>query len=135
MRVRISADMLQSDLVRLVRETSGEDLAACYQCGKCSAGCPATGSMEILPSQVIRLVQLGLVEEALSSETIWLCAACQTCYARCPKGVDLTRVMEALRDLAMQNLGDHLLVAKIDIGDLAEFPQQAFVAGFRKYTR
>lgn len=134
MRVKLSRESLQSDLVRLVEEISGEDLSACYQCGKCSAGCPAAGSMDILPSQIIRLIQLGLVEDAMSSETIWLCAACQTCYARCPKGVDLTRVMEALRELAMQELGDSLQVAQIDLRDLAEFPQQAFVAGFRKYT-
>ena len=119
----------------MVEEISGEDLSACYQCGKCSAGCPAAGSMDMLPSQIIRLIQIGLVEDALSCETIWLCAACQTCYARCPKGVDLTRVMEALRELAMQELGDNLQVAQIEARDLAEFPQQAFVAGFRKYTK
>lgn len=134
MRVKISAERIRSDLVRRVEEISGEDLRACYQCGKCSAGCPAAGSMDILPSQVIRLIQLGLVEDALESETIWFCAACQTCYARCPKGIDLTRVMEALREIAMGELGDHIMVAKIDAHDLAEFPQLAFVAGFRKYT-
>jgi heterodisulfide reductase subunit C2 len=135
MRVKLSRESLYSDKVHLVEEISGEDLSACYQCGKCSAGCPAAGAMDILPNQIVRLIQLGLVQEAMSSETIWLCAACQTCYARCPKGVDLTRVMEALRELAMQELGDNLQVAQIETCDLAEFPQQAFVAGFRKYTR
>ena len=52
-----------------------------------------------------------------------------------PKGVDLTRVMEALRELAMQEMGDSLQLAQIEVSDLAEFPQQAFVAGFRKYTK
>ena len=134
MRVRLSTETIRSDLVRRVEEISGEDLMACYQCGKCSAGCPAAGAMDLLPSQIIRLVQLGQVEDALASQTIWFCAACQTCYARCPKGVDLTRIMEALREIAMQELGDHVQVAGIDAADLAEFPQQAFVAGFRKYT-
>ena len=65
MRVRLSAETLRSALVRRVEEISGQDLLACYQCGECSAGCPVAFAMDMLPSQVIRLVQLGQVEEAL----------------------------------------------------------------------
>ncbi|MBC7224887.1 MAG: disulfide reductase, partial [Anaerolineae bacterium] len=68
------------------------------------------------------------------TQTIWLCAACQTCYTRCPKGVDLSRIMEALRELALKAKGDHINVNRLPAEDLAEFPQQAFIAGFRKYT-
>ena len=134
MRIRLSAEVLKNDLVRRIEEISGQDLLACYQCGACSAGCPVAFAMDMLPSQVIRLVQLGQVEEALESETIWFCAACQTCYARCPKGVDLSRIMEALREIALQRGGDHLDIAAIRPEELAEFPQQAFIGGFRKYT-
>jgi len=134
MRVRLSAGTVRSDLVRRVEEISGQDLLACYQCGACSAGCPVAFAMDMLPSQVIRLVQLGQVEEALESETIWFCAACQTCYARCPKGVDLSRIMEALREIALQRGGDYLDIKAIPPEELAEFPQQAFIGGFRKYT-
>ena len=126
--------MLKNDLVRRIEEISGQDMLACYQCGACSAGCPVAFAMDMLPSQVIRLVQLGQVEEALESETIWFCAACQTCYARCPKGVDLSRIMEALREIALQRGGDHLDIAAIHPEELVEFPQQAFIGGFRKYT-
>ncbi|MGQ9583953.1 MAG: 4Fe-4S dicluster domain-containing protein [Anaerolineae bacterium] len=134
MRIRLSTETVHSDLVRQVEEISGQDLLACYQCGKCAAGCPVAFAMDLLPSQVIRLAQLGCIEELLETETIWLCAACQTCYTRCPKGVDLSRIMEALRELALKARGDHLDVARVPIEDLAEFPQQAFIAGFRKYT-
>lgn len=134
MRVRLSAHVLKDDLVRRIEEISGQNLFACYQCGACSAGCPVAFAMDVLPSQVIRLVQLGQVEEALNSETIWFCAACQTCYARCPKGVDLSRIMEALREIALQERGDHLDINTLRPEDLAEFPQQAFIGGFRKYT-
>ena len=134
MRVSISRESLQSDLVRRVEEISGEDLMACYHCGKCSAGCPSAGLMDILPNQVIRLVQIGLAQRAVESEAIWFCAACQTCYARCPKGVDLPRIMEALREISLQERGNHIDLTTVDPCDLAEFPQQAFVAGFRKYT-
>jgi len=134
MRILLSAEVLRNDLVRRIEEMSGQDLLACYQCGKCSAGCPAAFAMDLLPSQVIRLIQLGQVERVLESATIWFCAACQTCYARCPKGVDLSRIMEALRELAMQRRGDEMDVSAIPSEELAEFPQLAFIAGFRKYT-
>lgn len=134
MRIRVSADVVHSDLVRQVEEISGQDLLACYQCGKCAAGCPVAFAMDLLPSQVIRLAQLGQIAELLDTQTIWLCAACQTCYTRCPKGVDLSRIMEALRELAFRERGDHINVNRLPAEDLAEFPQQAFIAGFRKYT-
>ncbi|MBC7263153.1 MAG: 4Fe-4S dicluster domain-containing protein [Chloroflexi bacterium] len=134
-RIQLSTGRLNSDFVRRVAELSGQDLLACYQCGKCSAGCPAAGSMNVLPSQIIRLVQLGLEDEVLQSETIWYCASCLTCVARCPKGVDLARVMEAIRKIALERYGDHILVTKISPDELAEWPQQAFIGGFRKYTR
>jgi heterodisulfide reductase subunit C len=134
MRIRLSAGTVRNDLVRRIEEISGQDLLACYQCGACSAGCPVAFAMDVQPSQVIRLIQLGQVEEALESETIWFCAACQTCYARCPKGVDLSRIMEALREIALQRGGDYLDIEAIRPEELAEFPQQAFIGGFRKYT-
>jgi heterodisulfide reductase subunit C len=133
-RIRLSAEVLRNELVRRIEEISGEDLLRCYQCGKCSAGCPAAPAMDMLPSQVIRFLQLGLVEQVLDSETPWLCAACQSCYARCPKGVDVTRVMEAVREIVLQERGDYLDLRDFSSDDLAEFPQQAFIAGFRKYT-
>jgi len=133
-RVRLSKASIRNDLVRKIEEISGQDLLACYQCGKCSAGCPAAFAMDMLPSQVIRYAQLGLVERVLASDTPWFCAACQTCYARCPKGVDLARIMEAMREIILQEKGDHVSVNDIPLVELAEFPQQLFISGFRKYT-
>ncbi len=133
MRVKLSAEMLRSELVRRIEEISGEDLLKCYQCGKCAAGCPVAFAMDMLPSQVIRFAQLGLVEEVMNSETPWFCAACQTCYACCPKGVDLSRIMEAVREIVLQERGDYIDLSTLSPDDLAEFPQQAFIASFRKY--
>jgi len=134
MRIRLSLDTLRSEFVRKIEQRSGQDLMACYQCGKCSAGCPVAGSMDILPNQIIRLVQLGQEDEALGAESIWYCAACLTCAGRCPKGVDLAQVMEALREMAMDKGGSHIIISEIPAEELAEWPQQAFVGGFRKYT-
>lgn len=119
--------------MRQVEAISGQSLLACNQCGKCSAGCPVAFGMDLLPSQVIRLVQLGL-EEALDAETIWTCAACLTCVARCPKGIDLPRVMEALRLIGMQRGGDRLAARRLPPELVGEVPQLALIGGFRKYT-
>ena len=134
MKVKLSADTVRGELVRRIEEISGQDLLACYQCGRCSAGCPSADLMEILPSQVIRLAQLGLIEEILRSQTVWYCAACLSCTARCPKGVDLARIMEALRRVLLDAYGDHVSPMEMEPEDLSEWPQQVLVAGFRKYT-
>lgn len=83
-----------------VESLSGQNLPDCYQCGECTAGCPVAFAMDLMPNQVSRLVQLDMADEVLHSRTIWLCAGCQTCIARCPKLVDLPRIMDALRQMA-----------------------------------
>lgn len=74
----------------------------CYQCGKCTAGCPIAPQMDLMPNQVVRLVQLGHEERAMASEAIWLCVSCQTCSARCPKSVDCAGVMDRLRQMSIE---------------------------------
>lgn len=98
----IQQDQLNPRTMKLVQEHSGQDVKECYQCGKCSAGCPIAAYMDLQPNQVIRLLQLGLVDDALRSRTIWLCASCETCTTRCPREVDLAAIMDALRNLAFQ---------------------------------
>ena len=134
MRVKITKDKLCSDFVNKVSEISGQDLMACYQCGKCSAGCPMVSAMDVLPNQVIRLVQLGMEEEVTKSKAIWLCASCVTCGARCPRGVDLSRVMEALRQLTLRKNQDKLDPGKMPKETIEDLPQIALVSCFRKLT-
>jgi len=85
-----------------ISELSGVDISTCYQCGKCTAGCPIVMEMSHTPNQIMRLIQLGLKEDVLNSPTIWLCASCETCTTRCPKGVDIAKVMDTLRILAIK---------------------------------
>lgn len=80
-----------------IEKLSGENVARCYQCGKCSAGCPVSFAMDLAPRRIMRAVQLGLKDEALSSTTIWLCVQCNVCSARCPREIEVARVMEACR--------------------------------------
>jgi heterodisulfide reductase subunit C len=134
-RVRISRKNVKGEFVKRVEEISGENVLTCYQCGRCSAGCPLTFAMKDLPSQVIRMVQLGLEEDALASETPWVCASCLTCHARCPRGVDLSKIMEALRAIKLRpGNDDRMKLDKMSKETLARLPQQALVSGLRKLT-
>ena len=85
-----------------VERESGEAISRCYQCGKCTAGCPAAFAMDGGPRWLLRAIQLGMRDDALDSATSWVCLFCATCYARCPAGIDIPRVMEAVRHLALK---------------------------------
>ena len=69
----------------------------CYQCGKCTAGCPMAHAMDIMPRQVVRMLQLGMVEELMKSKTIWVCASCHMCVERCPHEIDIPTLIEFTR--------------------------------------
>ena len=83
-------------------EISGlENLKLCFQCGTCTADCPIARFSEIYnPRKLLRMTLLGMKNRILSSEAIWLCAACFTCVDHCPQGVDIAAVLSALRNMA-----------------------------------
>jgi heterodisulfide reductase subunit C len=82
--------------------TAATPVSSCYQCKKCSAGCPLTFAMDLLPDRVIRLALLGQTEALLGCRTIWVCAACVTCSTRCPNGIDIAGVMDWLKEEALR---------------------------------
>lgn len=133
-RVKISIKCINNEFVKKVEELSGQNIFSCYQCGKCSAGCPIVSEMDLLPSQVIRLLQLGQEEEVLSSRTIWLCASCFACESRCPKGIDPAKIMESLRLMILRRNIDHVHPSKLTEDRIEELPQIALIANFRKFT-
>jgi heterodisulfide reductase subunit C2 len=88
-------------LAEHVLADTGASAFACYQCGKCTAGCPLAAEMDHAPHQILRLLQLdlpGTDDEVLASAAIWLCVTCETCVSRCPQEVDLPRIMDRLRE-------------------------------------
>jgi heterodisulfide reductase subunit C len=91
-------------LAEVLERETGVRPAECYQCGKCSAGCPVAGEMDHPPSRLLRMLQLALPrheEGILGSRTIWACVGCETCLTRCPQGIELPRVVDFLRQAAL----------------------------------
>jgi len=134
MKTILSRQKIRDDFVKKVEELSGQKLLACYQCGKCSAGCPAVTEMDILPNQVIRYAQLGMKDELLSARSVWVCASCYTCNVRCPKGIKIAEVMEAVRQVLLRKRRDHVEVRKLTDKEKAAVPAIALVSNFRKFT-
>ena len=83
---------------------AGVNLKDCYQCGKCTAGCPLADGMDLMPREVIRYLQIGAIGEVLSAKTPWICAQCVVCSSRCPQNVDICSTMRAVR-LASKHAG------------------------------
>lgn len=105
----------------------------CMQCGTCSASCTGIGVMDLLPRQVVRMVQLGR-REALACRSIWVCSSCLACTARCPRGIDIARLMEALRAINLRRGHEVLSPERIPAALLTEVPQMAVTCAFRKLS-
>jgi heterodisulfide reductase subunit C2 len=86
----------------LIPAASGLNTQDCYQCQKCSAGCPVAFAMDYRPNQIMQMISLGVKERLLASRTIWVCASCYTCTTRCPNDIDIAGVMDWLRQQAVR---------------------------------
>jgi heterodisulfide reductase subunit B len=94
--------VLRTDLAQEIRERSGENVFLCYQCKKCTSGCPVAAYFDLTPHQVLRACQFGQADLVLHSRTISICAACETCSTRCPQGIDIARIMDELEIMAKE---------------------------------
>jgi len=79
---------------------TGENVMLCYQCKKCTLGCPSAYAMKMKPHELMRAAQLGLAEEIYWSGTIWICLSCETCNTRCPQDINIIRVIDGLREMS-----------------------------------
>lgn len=98
-------DRQTNSLANKIQDATGVALQNCYQCGKCAAGCPVAGDMEMPSCQVLRLLQYEKPEfdqRVLESESIWLCLSCDTCHTRCPQTINTPKVMYFLREEAVR---------------------------------
>jgi heterodisulfide reductase subunit C len=109
---QVSQNECADDIIELSKEDagftrevirrSGVNIHMCWQCKTCSGGCPFSDSMDYFPNQIIRLVQLGMKDEVLESSAIWICVGCHTCSTQCPQAIDMQSVMDALRQMAIE---------------------------------
>ena len=130
---KISITSEGAALLERVSSLSGEKITTCDQCGTCTASCPMVAEMDITPSHMMRMVQLGQ-SEVLDTKAMWYCASCFTCTVRCPRGLDLSKVAEALRQVPLRRAKDYIRINDIPKDELARLPQIALVAGMRKFT-
>jgi heterodisulfide reductase subunit C len=136
MTIKISAKNINTEDKKHLEEISGVNLYSCYQCGNCSASCPCVEAMEIAPHRVMRMAQMGQIEEILDANTMWVCFSCITCTARCPRGIDIAAVMEGLRNLVLRKRESSNYIQLYDIDEklYEELPQIAIINNFRKLT-
>ncbi len=99
-----SPDTLSFVLDRIRSLPHGDRIFQCIQCGTCGGACPVSFAMDKTPRQVINLVRAGRIEEALQTESIWICASCYSCMAQCPAGISITDIMYTLK-VASTELG------------------------------
>jgi heterodisulfide reductase subunit C2 len=102
MTIKISKQPAADSLISIVEKRAGVSLEKCYQCKKCSVGCPVAGNVTSPPSEIIRRLQLGAGKELLTTDLIWTCLSCDTCYARCPNEINFAGVIDALRSIALE---------------------------------
>ncbi len=136
-------DLQKSERLRQrIQELAGTDVGRCYQCGKCTGGCPLVEAMDFTPRQIMRLVNWGAEDEVLRCQTIWVCATCFTCTVRCPRQIKVAEVMEALRSLARREgvrspardiLRFHRLFLAI-VGRFGRLHELSLVMGYKVFT-
>lgn len=126
--MRLPAKSMEDHELHELKNITGKVVKDCYQCMKCSAGCTYIEEMKEPPHRIMMLVKLGLYQRALESETLWVCAACMACSARCPRDMEPAKIMEGLRAMALrENHGERLQpIYKQGM------PQQAYIASMRK---
>jgi heterodisulfide reductase subunit C2 len=134
MPIQVSDKTVKRDFIEKVVKLSGQNIFKCFQCGTCGGACPMSGHMETVPRKIMRMAQLGLEKDVSDCKTYWMCASCHTCTVSCPRGIDLARVMEAIRLLTLRKNVNYIEPSELTAEEVKELPQIAMVSCFRKLT-
>lgn len=128
----LTKNVTKEDILRI----SGVNVQKCMQCGKCSGACPSYDEMEYHPHQFVAMVRKGQIDKLMESESIYKCLSCFACLERCPRNVEPSKLIEAVRVAVIRQQGkNHMssddIPAKLD----DKIPQQALVSAMRKYSK
>ena len=125
-----------NELTETINRISGVNTRLCMKCGKCTGTCPAFDAMDIYPHQFVDLVDKGRIDKLLESKSLWNCLSCLACVERCPRTVEPSKLIEAVRLAVIRQQGlNHLKPEQIpDLLD-DDLPQQAITSAFRKYSK
>ncbi|MBT9136129.1 MAG: hypothetical protein DDT34_01202 [Firmicutes bacterium] len=124
---KVASSYEQAELLSITEK----DAKDCYQCMKCSSGCPFVADMDYKPHQLMLLTKLGLFDQVLNCPSLWICASCLACSSRCPRDIDPARVIEGFRAMALRQKGG----GKVQALHKAGLPRQALIASMRKHRR
>jgi len=119
----------------IASEPGGENIKKCFSCGTCTAGCPVREVTDRYnPRKIIRMALLGMKKEVLSSQFIWLCSSCYTCFERCPQDVRIPELMNAIKNVAVRE--GHLPPAmKTQLDLLSSFGRLLEITDFENEKR
>ncbi|MBN2225861.1 MAG: 4Fe-4S dicluster domain-containing protein [candidate division Zixibacteria bacterium] len=131
---KITSKSIDDNLKRRAREISGQIAQKCFQCGTCTGSCPMIEHMNVTPRGLMALLQWGQADKIAEANTPWICASCHVCQVRCPRGVELPKVMEALRQVKLRTNVNQIEPANLQPEEIIDLPQIAMVSGFRKMT-
>jgi len=102
MEIGLTAFKPDEGFLKIIEKESHQPVGRCYQCRKCSAGCPVEPVADLHTNELLRLIQIGDSEKVLNSNRLWLCLSCKTCQARCPNGIDTSAVTDVLKGMVLQ---------------------------------
>lgn len=133
--MELSISKVKSEFTAKVEEIADQNVYRCYQCGECSSGCPMVEQMDVMPNQIMKLLQMGEDGRIKNSNTAYICASCFQCSVRCPRGVRITEIMEAIRLVKLRANEDHFSLDHLSREELRRLPQIAVVSNLRKLSR
>lgn len=134
MPITITKGSIDPNFLYKVEEVSGQPVRRCMQCGTCSGICPMDESTELTPRHLIHLAGLGLRDQVVTSNTSWMCASCHQCEVRCPRGLEVPKIIEAVRLVTLRENENYLEPIDVDKEQIKDMPQVAMVSSFRKHT-
>jgi len=84
----------------LIMANGSESLAVCYQCGTCSGACPSGRRTPYMIRRLVRKALMGLKEDLITDDAIWMCTTCYECQERCPRDIKIVEIVKAIRNVA-----------------------------------